>query len=307
MNNIPTMMLTTGFRTDQNGALEEVVIPSTVTTFAEPTAITIAATSVSWYPWTKSKLTTLTLANKNVISDLNFSGYTALITLNIPYAQTLTSRTSQGSFRGCTALTNINAPELLTINNNGNGDQGSTTNGMFGKCTSLVSVTFPKLQTINNNSNNYLAGLFVNCTSLETFTANELITISNINSANNSGGVFCGCTALKYVNCNKLQYIYNTGGSASNGVFNNCTQLANVVFPCAKELTSGNAGAFANCAGLTTVQLGSEGHPVTSIGSNTFLNCTQSGLTITVYTTGGASLSGEPWGATNADIEYEEA
>ena len=64
---------------------------------------------------------------------------------------------------------------------------------------------------------------------------------------------------------------------------------------------------FTRCMGLTSVAIGSAGYGVTSISSNAFNGCTQSGLTITVYTQGGASLSGEPWGATNATIEYEEA
>lgn len=58
---------------------------------------------------------------------------------------------------------------------------------------------------------------------------------------------------------------------------------------------------------LRTVTLGSAGNPVSSIGTNAFGNCTQSGLTITIYTSGGAELDGSPWGATNATIHYETA
>ena len=73
------------------------------------------------------------------------------------------------------------------------------------------------------------------------------------------------------------------------------------------QTVTGNAPVFNAITTLVDVALGSDGHPVTSLTSNTFSGCTQSGLTITVYTNGGAALSGEPWGATNADIEYEEA
>lgn len=67
------------------------------------------------------------------------------------------------------------------------------------------------------------------------------------------------------------------------------------------------AYAFRFRSNLETVTLGSVGHPVTSIASSAFESCTQSTLTITVYTSGGAALSGSPWGATNANIEYRAA
>lgn len=58
---------------------------------------------------------------------------------------------------------------------------------------------------------------------------------------------------------------------------------------------------------LETVTLGSVGNPVTSISSNAFSGCTQSTLTITVYTSDGSALSGSPWGATNAAVKFEKA
>lgn len=65
--------------------------------------------------------------------------------------------------------------------------------------------------------------------------------------------------------------------------------------------------AFRYRSTLETVTLGSVGNPVTSIGSNAFGGCTQSTLSITIYTSGGAALSGSPWGATSASIEYRAA
>lgn len=75
----------------------------------------------------------------------------------------------------------------------------------------------------------------------------------------------------------------------------------------APNCTSLGANIFKGYTALTNVVLGSVGHAVTSLDSTTFSNCTQSGLTITIYTTGGASLSGSKWGATNATIVYETA
>lgn len=75
----------------------------------------------------------------------------------------------------------------------------------------------------------------------------------------------------------------------------------------AQNATTINASSFSGCTALQTVNLGSAGHPVSTIGSNAFTGCTQGGLTITIYTTDGASLARQPWGATNATIVYEEA
>ena len=65
--------------------------------------------------------------------------------------------------------------------------------------------------------------------------------------------------------------------------------------------------AFRYRRSLETVTLGSVGNPVTSISTNAFNSCTQSPLSITVYTSGGAELSGSPWGATNASVTFKQA
>ena len=97
--------------------------------------------------------------------------------------------------------------------------------------------------------------------------------------------MFYGCTALKTVNFTSLQSIVESVPSSSS-----------------------TDGVFGNCTALESVTLGSAGHPVTALtGNYIFKNCTQSGLTITIYTSGGASLSGSPWGATNATIVYKSA
>lgn len=58
---------------------------------------------------------------------------------------------------------------------------------------------------------------------------------------------------------------------------------------------------------LESVTLGSVGNPVTSIAANAFNSCTQSTLSIIIYTSDGSALSGSPWGATSANIEYRAA
>lgn len=125
------------------------------------------------------------------------------------------------------------------------------------------------------------------------------------------------CSALTSID---VSHITQVGSSA----FQNCTSLTSLTFP---ALTSIGVSAFIYCTGLTdlsmpvcarydstlmractglqTVQLGSVGHAVTWAANNAFQRCTQSGLTITVYTTGNNSnslLTAIRAGATNATI-----
>ena len=165
-------------------------------------------------------------------------------------------------------------PELISLTDT----TVSSGGGIWKGCTALQTVNMPKLQSINQKDS---GGLFNNCSSITSLNFPELTTISAGRSTNNS-------------------YSYP---------FNACTGITTVTMPKLSIITTQiySGGVFYLCTGLTSVQLGSDGHPVVSIGAKTFSGCTQSGLTITIYTTGGAALSGSPWGATNATIIWEEA
>ena len=283
MNRPPEILINSGFVTDQNGVWTEMVIPASVTTQNVPSVITTYATTLNWIPSTAAALTTLNANKLTVLSQTAnntglLMGYTNLVSVSMPLLQTISCSSGisgGGIFRGCTRLTSVSFPSLTSISSP-SGASGSVYGGVFYNCTGLTSVDMPKLVTITNGP------------------------------AYNTNGVFCGCTGLTSVNMPELVTINNVEG----GVFYGCIGLTTITLPKIQNITSGKAnltGAFTNCTGLTSVQLGSAGHPVSSIGGYTFNGCTQSGLIITIYTQGGASLSGEPWGATNADIEYEEA
>ncbi len=62
-----------------------------------------------------------------------------------------------------------------------------------------------------------------------------------------------------------------------------CTGLTNLTLPLCSSYPQ---GCIRGCTGLQTVQMGSIGHAVTGVANNAFYQCTQSTLTITVYTTG---------------------
>lgn len=89
---------------------------------------------------------------------------------------------------------------------------------------------------------------------------------------------------------------------AGESVFMFCTALQTAHLP--KCATLGTQ-AFYNDTALTNVQIGSIGNAVTSCVNTSFKGCTQTGLTITMYTTGAyadTALANIRNGATNATI-----
>lgn len=259
MNRPPEILLNSGFVTDANGVLTEMVIPNNVTTQNMPSIITTYATTINWLPSNTTTLVKFSAHNiQSGIASGLFKGFTSLQEVTF---SSLTSYTvdkypvNSGLFYGCTSLLRASLPSLKTCNSIGSGGESATWgHGMFLGCTSLIDVSLPSLESIGEGGSN--------------------------------NGMFYGCSSLVNIVLPSLVIIKETDGSTQN---------------------SNYGGTFCNCTGLQNVQLGSTGHPVTSLLANCFRNCTQSGLTITIYTTGGAALSGSPWGATNATIEYEEA
>jgi len=83
----------------------------------------------------------------------------------------------------------------------------------------------------------------------------------------------------------------------NSGAFNACTNLKKAVFEGSMQGISG--GAFAECTGLEYVYINN----AQEINSAAFVNCTQSNLVIDCGFAEGA-VSGAPWGATNATINY---
>ena len=100
-----------------------------------------------------------------------------------------------------------------------------------------------------------------------------------------------------------------SGFKLDYNAFNNCTALERFFAPNLSEIKNASGGnqyaAFYNCTALQSAQFGSVGHTMTTIHATTFSNCTQSDLTITVYTDGShvdSLLANTRNGATNATI-----
>lgn len=85
--------------------------------------------------------------------------------------------------------------------------------------------------------------------------------------------------------------------SIASGMFYGYEAIKEAIFLSATNIPD---GCFAGCTTLEHVYLPSD---ATAVGTQAFLNCTQSNLVIDCGFAQGA-VSGAPWGATNATINY---
>lgn len=267
MNKIPSILVDTGFPVDQNGALTEIVMPAVVSTLNAPRKVTFLGQTLNWTPSTNAALEELYAPNVQSITGTVLQSFSNITTLSMPGLKAITF-------------------------------SGISSSAMFLDYASLTSINLPSLQaaTVDSSGSAYI---FRNVNSLTSVSLPSLQTLSIFNRYNDEGG-FIHSYSLTSLELPELTAIANSG---TGRVFN-CSGLITASLP---KLSTCAGRAFAGCTALQSVTLGSTGHPVTSLVTGTFNGCTQSGLTITIYTQGGAALAGEPWGATNATIEYEEA
>lgn len=95
-----------------------------------------------------------------------------------------------------------------------------------------------------------------------------------------------------------------------NGAFSGCTRVKEIAIPKITALGRYASNIFKDCKSMETLDVGSIGHAVTSWGSGNFDGCTQSGLVVTLYTTGekvDALNANVRDGATNATIIIKAA
>ena len=274
----PRILVTDGWITDQNGSLTEVVIPSSVKTLQAPTKVTFEGTTLNAVPSTAAALQEFSAPN-------------------------CTTATSTALFSGYSYLSSVYLPNLLSVCT----PNSSTNNNFFKNCSSLTHVSLPKVTSLYSYN---ACGTFYGCSNLVSVDLPSVTYITSTGASGGGyayGGTFYNCTSLTTVNlpaCTQLNSGYSTFGYGSP--FYNCSALITINLPLLTSCT-GNYGCFRGCSALQSITLGSPGHAVISLNVSTFSSLTQSGLTITIYTNGGASLANEPWGATNATIVYEEA
>lgn len=93
--------------------------------------------------------------------------------------------------------------------------------------------------------------------------------------------------------------------SIGNGTFSGCSRLQEAFLPKIRQLGVYTSRIFRNCTALKTLEVGSVGFGVTGWGVSNYTGCTQTDLTITMYTTGekvDELLADIRNGATNATI-----
>lgn len=125
---------------------------------------------------------------------------------------------------------------------------------------------------------------FNSCTKLSSVTLPDEITTFDTNS-------FSGCSNLETINFPKSLYIIR------NNAFSGCSKLKSIVFP--ENLKNIYYGAFQSCTGLICITF--KGTP-TSVVSNVFNGCTN--LTTINVPWGEGEIANAPWGAVNAEINY---
>ena len=145
---------------------------------------------------------------------------------------------------------------------------------------------YGKVTTINLKNNGYAVkqGAFYGNRDLASIDFSKITELSGSSNVNNSAGqhFFRDCKALTEVNAPNLT------GAVGLFAFYGDTALTTVTMPKISELCGYQQarGCFGGCSALTTCQFGSIGYPVTAIQEGAFNGVTQTGLTITVYTTG---------------------
>ena len=134
---------------------------------------------------------------------------------------------------------------------------------------------------------------------------NQTITFSDVSTVSLSEYCCMFAYSLSSINVNIIK--------DSREAFKNCINLHTAIFPkcvnCSTNNVSGR-GMLHNCTGLTTVQFGSIGNPVIAFSQHLMKGCTQTGLTVTLYTTDAyadTALTNIRNGATNATIIIKDS
>ena len=239
-----------------------------------------------------SSLTSIELPSVTSLDDNCFNECSNLTSMELPLATSL----GDYCFNSCTKLASINIPNVTSL-----GDS------CFYKCTSLASIELPLITSLGSNC-------FYNCTKLAS------INIPNVTSL--GGSCFRNCTSLTSIELPKAT-------SLGNYCFSGCSNLASIELPL---ITSLGDYCFSSCSKLTSINIPN----ATSLGSNCFSNCSNLASVVfgdvgkaitdtTNYNTASLNtvinsliiyvldpnnpptLTGSPWGATNAIITYEQA
>ena len=191
------------------------------------------------------------------------------------------------ALRGMKGMQSINLPNVTTVGSNAfiqctdlvslslASCTSFTSSNAVRECTNLENVDLPLLKTVADYS-------FLDCKKLRSISLPSLQSCST--------GLFFGCTLLETVSLPKLMTL---GANA----FYSCPSIRQIDLPSVK--TIGNI----EITGCTLLEVINIGPYITSISSTAF-QAAPEGLVINLPVAEGV-ISGAPWGATNAVINYD--
>lgn len=203
----------------------------------------------------------ITLTEASAVNNLNgiFTGNTIIKTFNeLQYFTAVADNTIL--FSGCTSLTNIILPPLITIINT----------DAFNGCSNLTTVNIPSGVTdIQDRA-------FNGCISLINITIPNSVTKIGINAFNGcsleSITIPSGVTSIgngAFTDNNFSTITIPDSVTSLGGAFNNCYSLTSCKLPA--NITTISDNLFQNDSSLVIIDVPSG---VTSIGNNVFQNCT---------------------------------
>ena len=199
-------------------------------------------------------------------------------------------------FQSCSNLTEIDLPNVTSLGI-----------GCFRNCSNLIEINIPNVTSLGNYC-------FYNCSKL---TSIELPLVTSLGTE-----CFNSCIKLTSIDlplvtslgnqcfyyCSKLNSIeLPEATSLGENCFYACTKLREITLP--KVKTIGNY-LFNNCPTGIKVTLGGLGNPITDTSGFAKSSIYTAVTTLIIYVTdpsNPSTLTGSPWGATNATITYEQA
>lgn len=250
------------------------------------------ATSIGAYTFYKrSNLTDISFPNTITSIENNaFEECTGLTSITIPSGTTITNATSM--LKKCTSLTSLTIEE---------GNNDTVPSYMCDNCTNLTNVILSdKIKSISSSA-------FASCANLTSiilptsltkmgsyaFQSTGLISLDIPDNTTSIGPkCFQRADYLRNVNISPNTKMTSIGNSA----FYYCG-LETITLP--NKILSILTQSFASCPNLQTVRMG---NGMRSIGGDAFQNCPA--LTDIYIDAPEDSISGAPWGATNATIHW---
>ena len=304
---IPSSVMTLGhYCLEDCSSLQSITIPNTVTVlndgcinscssltnviFEEPcqitelpyiwiggctslTSITIpnSVKTLGYQCFKDCSLTSITIPNN--VENLQYGCFNPCLNLSevIFEEECQINKLPDNCFKGCSVLTEMTIPSSIK----------SFGRNCFDECSSLQSIT------MHDSFNTFGSSCFRYCTSLESITIP-----SSIKSISN------GCF---YHSGLKSILIPNTVTSLEVTCFMFCEQLNDVVFeePC--QIKTLPSYCFSYCSSLESITIPSS---ITSIDARSFQNC--SNLQTIYVDKPTDSITGAPWGATNATVIWND-